>query len=151
VPTTADQAIASWRTARAERERVIAAGAGGVTPKWFWDPDPPQGMCAARGDVPRYTQLPPRSGPNTSSCYSGCGPRAWAMIAGGASQQAAHGGADGAFAGLYRNGNDALGAIAVAPNTMNAQAGELSWTLREQIGTFCAGDQGATTMWDMED
>lgn len=150
VPISADAAMADFGRAKDEHDRRnVAQGSNRVTPTWFWDSAAPKRSCAAAGHVPSYKQLRPNEAPNDSSCASGCGATAWAMIFGWASLQAASNDGDSAFAGLFRTGSDASGAVVKAPRSMNSDVGNLSWTLRKEMGTFCAGDQGATPTWGM--
>jgi hypothetical protein len=143
VSVTPEQAIAKFPAAHAELEEVLARSLEEDEPA-------PRQSCAVPGDIPNYSQIPPGQAPNDTSCASGCGPTAWAMIFGWASKRAAENRADAAYAGLFRSGNDALGAIVVAPDFMNATVRELTWTLREQLSTFCLTDQGATAPWTMD-
>jgi hypothetical protein len=148
VDVTADQAIAEFPAVRRDYDtRMAARLAAGASIVRAADPR----TCHAPGDVPKFRQISPNTAPNTSGCHSGCGPTAWAMIFGWASKRAAaNPTADQAFRGLWRTGNDALGLPVVAPTYMNADANELTWTLREGIGTFCLSDQGATTPGNMK-
>jgi hypothetical protein len=143
VPVTPEQAIAELPAARAELQEVLARSIEDDGPA-------PRQSCAVPGDIPNYTQIPPGEAPNDTRCASGCGPTGWAMIFGWASKRAAQNRADAAYAGLFRSGDDALGSIVVAPDFMDATVRELTWTLREQLSTFCLTDQGATTPWSMD-
>ena len=96
-----------------------------------------------------YNQIAAHSGPNTSGCWSGCGATAWGMLFGWADYQASIG--NGAWAarwGIYRQ-NGGYGADAVAPKYMDTGVQNMSWELRNRIGTFCAFGSGATAPWDM--
>jgi hypothetical protein len=139
----------------AARARVVTSEKGVSTKgllDWFDPPPPPSGRCDVPGDVPKYTQISPGAGPNDSSCASGCGPTAWAMIVGWASRRAsANGSSDGAFAGLFRTAPGASGAPLVAPLAEDDTVDDTTWTLRNALGTFCLTDQGATTPWSMDD
>lgn len=84
-----------------------------------------------------YNQFSAGSPPNTSACWSGCGATAWAMV----------------FAWfdrnkswdwwLYRQGGG-TGANVVAPLVMDAGVRNMTWQMRNQMGTFCSGSGGAT-------
>lgn len=96
-----------------------------------------------------YNQIAAHTGPNTSGCWSGCGATSWAMLFGWADYQASIG--NGAWAGrwgIYRQ-NGGYGADAVAPKYMDTGIQNISWELRNRIGTFCAFGSGATAPWDM--
>lgn len=96
-----------------------------------------------------YRQMNANTPPNTSSCYSGCGGTAWAMLFGWADNQAANG--NGYWAprnGLYRQ-NGGYGADAVAPRTADTGVNNMTWEIRNRIGTFCAFGSGATPPWSM--
>ncbi len=98
-----------------------------------------------------YTQIPANSPPNTSSCPSGCGATAWAMLFGWADNQAAIGNPTwvGRW-GLYRE-NGGYGADAVAPRFMDTGVRNMTWEIRNRIGTFCAFGNGPTFPWRMSD
>ncbi len=75
----------------------------------------------------RYTQEP------GGSCYSGCGPTAWAMLYGWFDYTGAATNLIAGSAPLYNN--DAVR--------------DCIWYVVEQVDTYCVGDQGATNPWDM--
>jgi hypothetical protein len=96
-----------------------------------------------------YNQMPASDPKNPSSCYSGCGATAWAMLFGWADNQAASGNASWAPRwGLYRV-NGGYGADAVAPQYWNDGVKNMIWEIRQGIDTFCAFGSGATAPWDM--
>ncbi len=97
-----------------------------------------------------YSQMHKNDSVNTSSCYSGCGGTAWAMLFGWADKQAADGNAYWAPRwGLYRQ-NGGTGANAVAPSNMTPGVKNMTWEIRNDIGTWCAGSSGPTFPWDMD-
>lgn len=96
-----------------------------------------------------YSQMNAGSSPNTSGCYSGCGATAWAMLFGWADNQAALNRAPWTpRKGLYRE-NGGTGADVAAPATMDAGVRNMTWEIRNRIGTFCAFGSGATFPWNM--
>jgi hypothetical protein len=122
---------------------VDAPGMLGPWSAWntFW--------AGTNSDQRFYNQIPAGSAPNTSSCYSGCGGTAWAMLFGWGDNQAALGNPAWAHrTGLYLQ-NGGTGADAVAPQYMDTGVRNMSWELRNRIGTFCAGSSGATPPWSM--
>ncbi len=105
--------------------------------------------AGSAADQRLYDQMPAYSSPNTSSCYSGCGGTAWAMLFGWGDKQAALGNPSWSHrVGLYRQ-NGGTGADAVAPQYMDTGVRNMSWELRNRIGTFCAFGSGATAPWNM--
>ncbi|MFN8490831.1 MAG: VWA domain-containing protein [Caldilineaceae bacterium] len=97
-----------------------------------------------------YNQMSAHTGPNTSDCASGCGGTAWAMLFGWADKQAADG--NGYWAGrwgLYRQ-NGGRGNDAVAPASMDDGVRNMTWEIRNDVGTFCAFGSGPTTPWSMD-
>lgn len=98
-----------------------------------------------------YNQFPSGSAPNTSACWSGCGATAWAMIFGWVDRRAAenhwrwinHW-------GIYRI-NGGLGANAVAPLPMDTGVRNMTWEIRNRMGTYCSGSGGATSFSRMID
>ncbi|MBN1262452.1 MAG: hypothetical protein JXB35_17360, partial [Anaerolineae bacterium] len=108
---------------------------------YFW--------AGSHGAQRLYNQMPSSDPQNPSSCYSGCGATAWAMLFGWADNQAASGNAYWAGRwGLYRQ-NGGYGADAVAPPTWDTGVKNMIWEIRQRIGTFCAFGSGATAPWDM--
>lgn len=146
VATTAQDAVATFAARRLEA-RLAARPLGFWD--YFYDPPAPMVTCSAPGAVPKFTQIGPGSGPNGTSCMSGCGGTAWAMLFGWAAKRAYANPSDAAFAGLFREGDSALGAPVVPPDVQDARADGVTWALRNDISTFCLTDQGATQPWDM--
>lgn len=105
---------------------------------------PPAAVCTVPGVVPAYNQIGGGDGPNTSSCMSGCGPTAWAMILGWGSLRASEDDAYAGYRGLVREGHDLWGTPMVAPAGHDGTASDLMWSINRATGTFCLGDQGAT-------
>ncbi len=101
-------------------------------------------------DQRQYGQIPANTAPNTSGCTSGCGPTAWAMLFGWADNQAALG--NPAWVGrngIYRQ-NGGYGADAVAPQFRDAGVSNMTWEIRQRVGTFCAFGNGPTFPWNMD-
>ena len=94
---------------------------------------------------PAYNQF------QNGSCLVGCGAVAWGMLFGWGDRQAESG--TNAYwrprNGLYRQGGG-RGNNAVAPLTMDDGVRNMIRELRGQIGTFCAGNSGATPPWSMD-
>jgi len=67
------------------------------------------------------------------SCYSGCGPTAWAMLYGWFDYTGA---ATNLIAGT-------------APLYNNNAVRDCIWYVKDRVGTYCVGDQGATNPWNM--
>ncbi len=105
--------------------------------RYWWVPGNPGGIV--------YNQFPAGSWPNTSSCWSGCGATAWAMV----------------FAyfdiykswdwWLYRQNGSVSGANVVAPWVMDTGVRNMTWEIRNYMGTFCSGSGGATYFTRMID
>ncbi|GAC1550682.1 MAG: hypothetical protein NVS2B7_26770 [Herpetosiphon sp.] len=104
--------------------------------------------AGSHADQRLYNQF--TDAPNTSSCYSGCGATAWAMLFGWADHQAALG--NGYWAprwGLYRQ-NGGYGADVDAPLEMDAGVRNMTWEIRNAVHTFCVpGGSGATLPSEM--
>ncbi len=96
-----------------------------------------------------YEQIPRGVPPNNSRCASGCGATAWAMLFGWADYQACLGNPRwiGRW-GIYRQGGG-YGADACAPQEMDDGVRNMTWEIRNHIGTFCSLGQGATPPWRM--
>jgi hypothetical protein len=75
----------------------------------------------------RYTQE------DGGSCYSGCGATAWAMLYGWFDYTGA---ATNLIAGT-------------APLYNNDSVRDCIWYVKDRVGTYCVGDQGATNPWEM--
>jgi hypothetical protein len=101
-----------------------------------------------------YDQIAEGTPPNDSSCQSGCGATAWAMLFGWADYQASIGNPywEGRW-GLYRY-DGGTGADAVAPRSMTSGVNNMTWEIRDDVKTSCVSwagtDPGYTTMWDMK-
>jgi hypothetical protein len=121
-------------------ESSAATGAWGPWSYWW-----------ASGDAGaiRYGQMSSGSAPNNSSCASGCGGTSWAMLFAWVDQRAAAGASPWTnHWGLYRT-NGGLGANATAPNTQDEGVRNMTWEIRNHIGTFCILGSGATWPWNM--
>jgi len=105
--------------------------------------------AGSSGDQRLYDQMSAGTSPNSSSCYSGCGGTAWAMLFGWGDYQASLGNPAWSHRwGLYRQ-NGGTGSNAVAPKYMDTGVRNMTWELRNRIGTFCFGSSGATAPWNM--
>jgi hypothetical protein len=105
--------------------------------------------AGSSGDQRWYNQMSAGSWPNTSECYSGCGATAWAMLFGWADYQAAIGNPTWINQwGIYRY-NGGYGTNAVAPSYMDSGVSNMTWEIRNRIGTFCSFGLGATFPWEM--
>lgn len=106
--------------------------------------------AGSSSDQRYYEQISANTYNNTTSCYSGCGATAWAMLFGWADKQAASGNAYWAPRwGIYR-ANGGTGADAVAPQYQNSGIRTITMDIRNRIGTFCSFGSGATAPWDMD-
>ena len=98
-----------------------------------------------------YNQIPAHSGVNTSGCWSGCGATAWAMEFAWVDQRAAENHPTWRYHwGLYRY-LGGLGADAVAPNYQDTGVNNMTWEIRNYLGTHCSGSGGSTYFTDMID
>jgi len=99
-----------------------------------------------------YGQISDGTSPNFSGCPSGCGATAWAMLFGWADHQAFIG--TPRWASPYRGGiyrqNGGYGADADAPAAMDAGVTNMTWEIRNRVGTFCAFGSGPTLPWNMD-
>jgi hypothetical protein len=97
----------------------------------------------------RYNQFPAGSPPNTSSCWSGCGATAWAMVFGWVDHRAEenHWRWKNHW-GIYRQ-NGGYGTNVKAPNNLDTGIRNMSWELRNRLGTYCSGSGGATKFTSM--
>jgi hypothetical protein len=126
---------------RGETVNAPSAVSGWGSWNYFW--------AGTHGDQRLYNQMSSSDPQNPSSCYSGCGATAWAMLFGWADNQAAIGNAYWAPRwGLYRE-NGGYGANAVAPQYWDTGVKNMIWEIRQRIDTFCAFGSGATAPWDM--
>ncbi|MFO7681953.1 MAG: right-handed parallel beta-helix repeat-containing protein [Chloroflexota bacterium] len=111
----------------------------------------------AGGDADQrlYHQIRARTAQNQTSCPSGCGPTAWAMLFGWADHQAWIGNPRWAQRwGIYRV------AGGPGPQTPNADAPRfmadvgvynMTWEIRGYVGTGCVLGAGPTVPWRMAD
>jgi hypothetical protein len=107
-------------------------------------------FAGSHTDQRLYQQMSAGTGPNTSSCASGCGGTAWAMLFGWGDVKASQGHAVWSKRwGLYRQ-NGGTGSDAVAPLNQDTGVRNMTWEIRNQIGTWCAGSSGPTFPWDMD-
>ncbi|HYH96607.1 hypothetical protein, partial [Hyalangium sp.] len=112
-----------------------------------------QNFAGTHGNQRLYGQMASGSGPNTSSCYSGCGATAWSMLFGWGDFQASAGSPAWTKRwGLYR-ANGGYGSNAVAPVSNDTGVRNMTWELRNRVDTFCNpfNDSGATAPWNMGD
>jgi hypothetical protein len=138
-------------SAAADGQGSTAALQSSSTSAWspwtfYWTGDGKDG-----NDQRLYSQIAAGQTPNTSSCFSGCGGTAWAMLFGWADNQAAIG--NSAWAprwGIYRQ-NGGFGTNVGAPRTMDAGVRNMTWEIRNRIGTFCFFSNGATPPWSMDE
>jgi hypothetical protein len=106
-----------------------------------------------------YRQLRANEAPSTSSCVSGCGATAWAMLFGWVDRMAHNNVAPWrSSTGIYRTDGGRGSAAAIAPRDMNRPltteqrgAANMTWEIRNHVGTFCAFGNGATFPWRMSD
>ncbi|XP_070577387.1 uncharacterized protein [Ptychodera flava] len=85
-------------------------------------------------------------------CASGCGPVAWAMVFGYYDRLAHSTTPHGLQRSLWRcdEGGTTGGDDCVAPETLDSDVRLYVEAIREELGTFCLGDQGATPQWSMD-
>jgi hypothetical protein len=104
-------------------------------------------------DQRNYSQIEANTPPNNTSCKSGCGATAWAMLFGWADYQAR---AENSWnywkprSGIYRE-NGGYGADAVAPKDMDAGIENISWEIRNHINTLCIFGKAPTVADWMKD
>ena len=99
----------------------------------------------------KYNQIYRYTGVNTSGCWSGCGATAWAMHFAWVDRRAAVNHWRWRYHwGLYRV-NGGLGANAVAPLNQDGGVNNMTWEIRNHIGTYCSGTGGATKFTRMID
>ncbi len=94
------------------------------------------------GDQCYYTQIPPNSGYNNYSCYSGCNNNAWANIFGWWDINQSKSAlipttSTGETCPIYRNTQPRMDVV-----------DPVQMYLRSKCGTFCVGDQGATPWYN---
>lgn len=91
----------------------------------------------------RYNQF--YSFPNTSGCASGCAATGWAMTFAWVDRRAAesHWRWSNHW-GIYRV-DGGLGANAVAPTNQDAGVNNMTWEIRNRLGTYCSGTSGSTS------
>ena len=131
----------------AKRDNVNWAELG---PNASWGPWN-QFWAGTSSDQRLYSQMAAGSSPNTSGCYSGCGATAWAMLFGWGDYQAGVGNPSWSHRwGLYRQ-NGGYGTNVVAPKYMDTGVRNMTWEIRNRVGTFCAFGSGATFPWEMGD
>lgn len=98
-----------------------------------------------------YNQIPRYTGVNTSACWSGCGATAWAMHFAWVDQRANENHATWRnHWGLYRV-NGGFGGDVRAPNNQDAGVNNMTWEIRNYLGTFCSGTGGSTYFTRMID
>jgi hypothetical protein len=146
VPISNDDALATFKAARADLiNKELTNSAKNVhvqdTGPLIGD-TPPNKTCEIPGDLPHYNQLGAGEGPNTTACFSGCGPTAWAIVFGWASRRSIDNIAvDAPFSGLFPGGE--------APMDFAASVPPLLMDLNQAVGTFCSKGEGATPTWTM--
>ncbi len=141
IPLVADRA--NLTTTLTVTGEAYLARAAGRWSRWhyFW--------AGTHTDQRLYRQLDPYESPNTTGCPSGCGGTAWAMLFGWADYQAAKGNAYWQRRwGLYRK-NGGRGQDAVAPRHMTVGVKNMTWEIRNALGTWCAFGAGPTPPWQM--
>ena len=110
---------------------------------WAW---------AGTDDQRMYSQIPAHTSVNDTSCPSGCGATAWAMLFGWADYQAE----SPSWSywhprwGLYR-ANGGKGSNVRAPTNMTTGVENMTWEIRNDIGTWCVFGSAPTFPWDMSD
>ena len=111
---------------------------------WYW-------AWAGTNEQTMYTQLAFYPPPTISSCSSGCGATAWAMLFGWADHQA-----ENPFWtywrprwGIFRQ-NGGTGANVRAPLHMDNGVDNMTWEIRGDIGTWCIGNAAPTFPWKMD-
>lgn len=133
-----DEALRTWRSEKTKLSNAQLKNAGKDMLRTQDTPligaPMPEKTCNVPGDVPSYNQLKGGEGANTTRCYSGCGPTAWATVLGWASRSG-----DAAYAGL----------IPSAPLALNDDIGKVLMDINHLVHTMCIGDEGATTPWSM--
>jgi hypothetical protein len=99
-----------------------------------------------------YVQIPKHIPPNNTSCPSGCGATAWAMLFGWADYQARPG-TNNIFWkprwGIYRK-DGGFGINAVAPASMDVGIYNITEEIRQHISTWCILGKAPTPPWNMK-
>ncbi len=110
---------------------------------WYW-------AWAGTNELTLYTQIPFHPPPASSSCTSGCGATAWAMLFGWADYEAEnplwnywH-----ARYGIYRE-HGGLGKNVRAPLHMDDGVRFMIWEIKKDIKTWCVGGSAPTFPWRM--
>jgi hypothetical protein len=125
-----------WKQATRSGGQALSLGSCGLW-KYY--------SAGSTADQRFYSQIPAHTAPNTSSCWSGCGPTAWGMLFGWADYQASINNPEWiASYNLYGGPADA------APATMTAGVEAMLWKINGYVQTTCAGDQGLTWPWRMD-
>jgi hypothetical protein len=135
------------RSAASEGVHWTELGALGTWSPWT------QYFAGTHSNQRLYGQMSSGTGPNNSSCYSGCGATSWAMLFGWGDFQASVGHPTWTKRwGLYRV-NGGYGSNAVAPSSMDPGVRNMTWEVRNRVDTFCNifNDSGATAPWNMSD
>ncbi|HEY88418.1 MAG TPA: hypothetical protein G4N98_01610 [Thermoflexia bacterium] len=111
---------------------------------WYW-------AWNGTNDQRDYWQIAAHTSPNTTSCPSGCGATAWAMLFGWADYQAENSAWSywQARTGLYLQ-DGGYGTNVRAPTTMDAGVTKMTWELRNRIGTWCIAGSAPTFPWRMK-
>ena len=125
--------------------QATAATEGWGPWNYFW--------AGSSGDQRIYGQISSGTSPNNSSCPSGCGGTAWAMLFGWADHQATLNGSPWHSpyrGGIYRQ-NGLYGPDADAPAAMDAGVRAMTWEIHNRIGTWCTFGSAPTVPWDMDD
>lgn len=133
---------AAFALEEADTEATLSASYGSWS-NWttFW--------AGTHNDQRLYRQIQIGEAPNTSSCVSGCGATAWAMLFGWVDFRASHSGSMWVNRwGVYR-ANGGTGSNAVAPRNIDNGVRNMQWEIRNDIDTFCFQGSGATSPWNM--
>lgn len=85
-------------------------------------------------DMPFYNQIPTGTAPNSSYCASGCGPTAWAMVAGWYDRRATAAAWARGYGRLYTNGPTDVR----ADPWMSPSIRDFIWDIRSVLGTDCS-------------
>jgi hypothetical protein len=99
-----------------------------------------------------YNQIKPFTWPNVTSCHSGCGAAAWAMLLGFGDNQADVWPLNPTWLnkfGLYTQSGGVNTPDVAAPLTNDPGVNNMQMEIRREIGTFCLGGSGATWPWSM--